>query len=330
MNTSVYLNLVRLVCGLSICGMAVSANAATVVDVEMALIIDSSSRVSASYFNSQKQAYYNIFTQTFQAPDTGQSTNFYNYFVAPLIGTNINNHTGIGKIAVSTIQFGDSAIMIMPWTEISSQSQATAFGNGFLGLTQFSNSGSNIGGAIDLATQGITNNDFTGSHVAFAVVTDGISDGTNPSVSDASSYALTHGVDVINAVAPDRANFPRFADIVGGDNLYNNPCSLFATDQCNYPVSGSDAVVVSSDVINVTLSNISISSDVVNVTLSNISVSADPLQTLANTLVNQLRVGLGTPIPQGDGTSVPEPSTISALCILGLLGVLSKLRGDIV
>lgn len=306
MNNFLCSNLTRLICGLWVCGMAASASVAATmnVDAELAFLIDSSASITDPIFKKQMEAYNSIFT----------NPNFYDHFVKPL---NLDNDKGNGTIAVSIIKFATNVEMSQDWTLIANQNDANAFGAKFLNLQMSppGQSGTNIGGAIKFATQGngtqqgIINNNYIGAQKIFDVGTDGIDGGSNPTTFDARDIALNAGVNVINAITIDVNSNSSFSFFVAGTNLYTNPCSIFPTGECDIPI------LKSNDPINNPL-------DIQNRNTSGIIAIAESIDNYQQTLYRKLTVELNPPTIQGD--TVPEPSMVTALLTLGLLGMGSK------
>jgi hypothetical protein len=170
------------------------AKAATLVDIELAFIVDGSGSISRTNFETQKLAYRNIFTN-----------NFYANIVQPLAGVEIGpGQIGTGKIAIAMYQFGgqlgspnDCTVNVVTrrnectavdWTIIANQADADNFANKILGTnTGLRKIGgpTAFGAGIEQATfgsasfprykmAGITNNNIDSYHQVFDLATDGI------------------------------------------------------------------------------------------------------------------------------------------------------------
>lgn len=180
-----------------------NANNLTSVDVELALILDSSNSISQANFNGILSAYYNIFT----------SPTFFNDFIAPLRYDTDKKP----QIAVSFFQFGTNAVQSIPWTIISNQNDAQTFGNQFLSITK-KGGFTNMGGAIKMATQTLLNNEFAGKYSVFDISSDGRSFRSDPPVIEAAADAFTAGIDAINAIAVSQNSISVLPNVIGGLN----------------------------------------------------------------------------------------------------------------
>lgn len=164
-------------------GFVNTANAQTAVDVELALLLDSSGSISFNNFQNQLTAYQNVFTDP----------NFYNDLIAPFI-----DEGGEGQIAVSAYQFGSSVSQFIDWTLIDSQTAATDFGNAFMGITKGGGS-TNMTSGINTAASGLVNNEFVANRLIIDISTDGAPNNRS-SAEQASIDAISNGIDAINAI----------------------------------------------------------------------------------------------------------------------------------
>lgn len=183
--------------GFVVLGTTAYTRAATMVDLELAFVIDGSNSIGLTAFQANNQAYYNIFTN-----------NFYRDFVQPLAGKELApGQFGTGKIAVAAYQFGQrlgvpTASPASPnpcnfnpvtgkqqceavdWTIIASQADANAFADKILNLLKIGG-GTPLGAGIRQATfgsqafpnynmSGIINNNIDSIRQIFDLATDGI------------------------------------------------------------------------------------------------------------------------------------------------------------
>jgi len=282
------------------------ARAATMVDLELAFIVDGSDSISVLDFETQKQAYANIF----------RNNNFYADVVQPLAGQQLRpGQTGIGKIAVALYQFGsrlgapnDCSFNILAgrnectavdWTIIDSQAKANEFADLIFGpdseLLKIGGS-TPLGAGITQATSGfagfnmagITNNDIDSVQQIFDLASDGVD---SPPLDqtlqidpfDATNNARLAEVDIMNTIGgPSGANLTFLEDLIGvfngagNTNLNGTPGTLFDTQT----LGGSYQDILNDKIVNET----------------------EPL-----------------------AASIPEPSLVLGLLSLGLLGIGSKL-----
>ncbi len=180
-----------------------NANNLTSVDVELALILDSSNSISQTNFESILNVYYNIFTDP----------QFFNDFIAPL-RYDVDKKP---QIAISVFQFGTNVEQSIPWALISNQNDAKTFGNQFLSMTKMGGF-TNMGGAIDLATQTLFNNDFAGKYSVFDISSDGRAFRSRPHAAVASHNALAAGINAINAIAITQDSLSVLPSVIGGLN----------------------------------------------------------------------------------------------------------------
>jgi hypothetical protein len=161
------------------------------VDVELAFLLDGSGSISEDNFGLQLQDYESIFRN-----------NFYETFVASLLGQNINGSVGLGRIAVAAFQFGGLTSdpneyfqIIVGWTEISSQAGANTVANGFTNVTKI-NGLTPLGNAIQNTADSMFNNSFQGAKLVMDIPSDGLDRpqfGLSLNPIDASDYARCGG-----------------------------------------------------------------------------------------------------------------------------------------
>jgi hypothetical protein len=273
-------------------GWAGQVQAMTLVDVELAFLLDGSDSVSEGNFDLQLQAYENIFRD-----------NFYETFVAPLLGQNINGSVGLGRITVAAFQFGgftddpDEAFQtIVDWTEISNQAGADQVANGFEGATKIGGL-TPLGFAIEQTADSMFNNTFQGAQLVMDISSDGFDDaqdGLFLSPIAASDYARCAGV---TAGCPP---FPQVKE--GGVNVIN----AIATSGINLDLNTLEQITYGTN----------LSGDTATVFL------ADNINDYEATLRAKISAEL---IP----SRTPEPSLVLAMVTLGLVGIATRwTRGD--
>lgn len=176
----------------------------TPVDVELSLLVDGSGSISSSEFALQRDAYVSIFND------------------ASLFETAVANGSE-GQIAVNLIQFASSAVEEIEWTLIDSVEASQAFATEVATLTRLGG-GTNLGAAIDEATQGLLNNEFEGqAALSIDISTDG-RPSSRTAATEAAQNAFDSGISVINAIAIGLPDVDFLADnIIGGTNLNGDP-----------------------------------------------------------------------------------------------------------
>ena len=196
--------------GLIASGGALAADL-TSVDVELSLVVDGSSSISSTNFDLQRQAYANVFAD-------------------PSLFEDVISQGDEAQIAVNFIQFSTSAVEEISWTLIDSPEASASFANQILGITQ-SGGLTNLGGAINLATDGLLNNSFNGEGaLSIDISTDG-EPTIGPDATTAANNALGSGVDVINALAIGLADISFLENnIIGGTNLSGDPAFVSQVD----------------------------------------------------------------------------------------------------
>ena len=291
--------------GFIVLGTTTYATAATLVDIELAFIIDGSDSVSVPNFEIQKQSYYNIFRNDFYAD-----------IVQPLAGRQLRpGQTGIGKIAVALYQFGQrlgspddcsfntvtgrDECTAVDWTIIASQADANSFADRILGpMTGLQKIGglTAMGAGITQATSGftgynmagITNNNIDSVQQVFDLASDGfdIPPSTVPSLIirpvTAAQAALAAGVDILNTIGSPTTT--------SNEVLLARLRNVFAanTNLNGTPPQNFDPFIL-----------------------------GQPYQNVLNNKIVQET--------QPPAESIPEPSFVLGLLSLGLLGIGSKL-----
>ncbi len=159
--------------------LAPSSAIAMTVDSELSLIIDGSGSVGNTNFNTQLDAYKNVFSD----PDT------YN---------NLISKGSLGKIAVNLIQFGSVATEEIGYTLIDSVASSQAFANQIMGINRGGGS-TNMTAALNLSASGLFSNAFSGNRSVIDLSTDGVPN-SQFGATAASQSAISSGVDVINVL----------------------------------------------------------------------------------------------------------------------------------
>jgi hypothetical protein len=173
------------------------------VDLELALVIDSSGSINAAEFALQRDAYEAAFRNAaiIQAIQEG----------------------AIGSIAASIFYFSGTYEQAQPvgWTQINDSSSANAFADLIAATARPYGGGTHIGNALSYAADTFAANGFEGTRELIDISSDGFSD---PSTTAAGrDYALnTVGIDTINglAIGPG-ADVQFFVDaVIGGPNAF--------------------------------------------------------------------------------------------------------------
>ena len=209
-------NVKSLVAGVAFATAAfsMSAQAATVVDVELSLLVDVSGSVNATEFALQRDGYVNAFN-------------------SGAIQNAIFDTTGgrVGKIAVNFVLWSGAAqqSVAVDWTLIEDVTSATAFATAVSGVGQVFSGRTAPGSAINFATPLFASNDFDGAFQVIDVSGDGPqNDGAD--TSDARDAALAAGIDRINGIAIGDDTLLAWyqANIVGGTNGFALQAADFA------------------------------------------------------------------------------------------------------
>ena len=168
--------MIAMVTGLVALGLAGTATAIPV-DLELSLVIDSSSSIDNVEFNQQISGY----AQAFQK--------------APIIQSIVDAPDGV---AINTILFAGSATEVIPFTHLETATDVANFVADLQAITRTSG-GTNIPSGIDLAVDRIANNGFESGNIIIDVSGDGTSSpfGTRAS----RDAALLAGVTRINGLA---------------------------------------------------------------------------------------------------------------------------------
>ncbi|MEY3825434.1 MAG: hypothetical protein RLZZ148_246 [Cyanobacteriota bacterium] len=329
--------------GFVVLGTTTYARAATMVDLELAFVIDGSSSTGPTAFEANNLAYYNIFTN-----------NFYRDVVQPLAGKELApGQIGTGKIAVAAYQFGQrlgiptaspaspnacnndpvtgrEQCQAVDWTIIASQADANAFADKILNLLKIGG-GTPLGAGIRQATfgsqafpnydmPGIINNDIDSIRRIFDLASDGIFSpaGVPPEL------AL-----VDPEIAARQAYDPSYCDPEDdSDPIFCNPSSIYSPDQ-GFEVlniignpDGTPRPLENQDRIDSLLEAFQGATNLNGTPgrLFNPQTLGNPYQEVLNEKILQ-----ETQTPPVPPVSTPESSLALGLLSLGLLGIGSKL-----
>lgn len=203
--------LTTIISGLSVLTISTAANAATLVDLELSLLVDVSGSVDNNEFILQRNGYVDAFSN-------------------PDIFNNFISQGSIGQIAVNLVYWSGANQQqeSVGWTLIDSVTASQDFANAialaarpFSGLTA-------IGDAINFAVPGFSTNDFDGQRWVIDISGDGrTNSGANTAA--ARDAALVAGVDAINGIViGNEFGLPAFyADnVIGGINATGVPAFL--------------------------------------------------------------------------------------------------------
>ena len=175
----------------------VPASAATLVDVELSLLIDVSGSIDNSEFALQIGGYQNAFTN-----------------IAPQFGTTF------GSAAVNFIQWSGTSqqIQSIPWTLIDSEASALQFANAIGSLNRAFSGGTAPGAAIRFATPLFASNDFQGQRLIIDVSGDGQGESTTSLARD---NALAAGISAINGlpIVPASSTSPTALELWYANNI---------------------------------------------------------------------------------------------------------------
>ncbi|ABA21917.1 Protein of unknown function DUF1194 [Trichormus variabilis ATCC 29413] len=167
---------------LSALAMSTSAYAATLVDLELSLLVDVSGSVDSTEFQLQRDGYVNAFS----------NPNLFNNFISK---------GNIGKIAVNYIYWSSTnqQQQTVGWTLIDSVAAAQNFAAAISAAPRPFSGNTGIGSAINFATPLFFNNDFEGVRKVIDVSGDG-STNIGANTAAARDAALAAGVDAINGL----------------------------------------------------------------------------------------------------------------------------------
>jgi hypothetical protein len=327
------LSLFGLTCLGTACGVALSlpANAAnltaqdscnnvgsncTSTFTELAIILDGSNSITPNAFDQQLQIYKSVFG----------SPNFYQEILKPL---------AIQQIAVSVFQFGYIPASASPtnqieyvrqnigWTLLDSQTSAETFANQLPSIVQMGGTRSPIGNSIAEAhngnkgssgLQGLRNNNFAGNYLVMDISSDGYAWFSSIPWEVATADAYNDKINAINGISIAPAQGPG-----GSPPVLDKIVSL--KDAFGQPLIPSNP--------NAAWTNPSDTPGFLKITgnLGNYQ------QFLANKVAQEtLPPGVFNPnnnylFGNNQPQSVPEASSLWGLLSLGLLGILSKIRG---
>lgn len=176
------------------------ALAVTVVDLELALLVDSSGSISASEFALQRDGYAAAFnTPTLQAAfDAGRS------------------------VAATLIYWSSASqqSVAVGWTLINSAASSASFADLITATVRPFSGGTSIGPALEFATPLFASNDFDSARQVIDVSGDGTSSAaTTQAARDA---ALAAGIDQINGLAIGSQTITNFYQdsVIGGPGAF--------------------------------------------------------------------------------------------------------------
>lgn len=192
-----------------------AANAATIVDVELSLLIDVSGSVDNSEFNLQRQGYVDAFNSS---------------TIHDLITSTANGR--LGQIAVNVIYWSGASQQAeaVGWTVIDSAAAASSFASTLAGAARTSNGNTAPGSAINYAVNSINGNDITGTSTVIDVSGDGErNEGANTAA--ARDAAIAGGVTRINGIAIGGTSLKNWYEdnIMGGTDAFVLQATSFDT-----------------------------------------------------------------------------------------------------
>lgn len=208
-----YLRQTSAICALCLTfDLASTAAASSVlVDLELSLLIDVSGSVDDNEYSLQRNGYSSAFRN-------------------PSVHTALSNGAR-GNIAVSVIQFDDASYNSIPWTLLSSSSDAIAFADLLDSMARLGSGQTGIGQGINAATTSLTSNNFSGTRLVIDVSGDGTSNsGVEPNV--ARDAAIAAGVTTINGISigdPSGDLRTYYEDtVIGGSDAFARDAATFA------------------------------------------------------------------------------------------------------
>lgn len=190
---------------LAICA---SANAATLVDSELSLLVDVSGSVDPNEFDLQKQGYVDVFS------DASLFNNFISKGDEGQIAVNLVYWSGAGQ---QTEAVG--------WTLIDSVQASQDFANAIDASNRTFSGSTAPGSAIDFGTPGFSSNDFDGARQVIDISGDGV-ENSGIDTATARDNALNNGIDAINGIviggSPQVRTFYE-NQVIGGVNAGGTP-----------------------------------------------------------------------------------------------------------
>ena len=163
--------------GLALLGLSGTAKAIPV-DLELSLVIDSSTSINAGEFDQQINGYSAAFRQ------------------ASVISSIVNS---AGGIAVNTILFANDAEEVLAFRQLQTEQDVLDFADALDAIARI-NGDTNIAAGIDLAFETLATNDFESGNLIIDVSGDGTQNRPgDPAVSR--DVALAAGVSRINGIA---------------------------------------------------------------------------------------------------------------------------------
>ena len=185
-------------------GASQSVHAATVVDLELSLVVDVSGSVNTTEFNLQRDGYEAAFRD------------------ASVINAIANQTNGI---AVNLVYFASSAVESVSFAHIVDSASANAFADLIAAAGRPSSgtvgSGTDIAEGIDLGVSSLNSNMFSGTRNIIDVSGDGV-DSSGGSVLTARTNALNSGIDGINGLAIGDQSLANYfaSNVQGGSNAF--------------------------------------------------------------------------------------------------------------
>lgn len=186
-------------------GLSAPAKAATVVDVQLQLLIDVSGSVDATEFNLQRTGYVNAFN----------STAVQDAILAV-------SDSRVGKIAVQAIYWGTQQAIAVDWTLLDSFAAIQGFATSLNSAARPFSGSTGIGSAINFGVAQFTDNGFTGGTKVIDVSGDGTSN-VGANLATARSAALTTGgIDRINGIAIGNITLLNYYkdNVIGGTGAF--------------------------------------------------------------------------------------------------------------
>ena len=184
--------------GLAVAGLAGAAEAVPV-DLELSLVIDSSSSINTGEFSQQINGYAEAFRRS------------------EVITSIVNSSNGI---AVNSILFSSEANVVIPFTLLQTEADVLSFADELAAIARQSGN-TNIGAGINLAVETLNTNDFESGNLIIDVSGDG-EDNSGDDVTLSRDAALSAGVSQINGITiGDDSVFDFYqANVIGGTDAF--------------------------------------------------------------------------------------------------------------
>jgi len=184
--------------GLAILGLSGTAKAIPV-DLELSLVIDSSTSINAGEFGQQINGYSSAFRE------------------AAVINSIVNSS---GGIAINTILFADDATEVIAFRQLQTEQDVLDFADALDAIERL-NGDTNIAAGIDLAFETLATNDFESGNLIIDVSGDGQQNQPgDPAISR--DVALAAGVTRINGIAIGSDSIFDFYEnnVIGGTDAF--------------------------------------------------------------------------------------------------------------